>query len=235
MAKTWNDFLPLLTPIVPGVPDATAKTYLAQAAADFFARTYLWRRDLDPITLTRNVAEYDVDVYIRGGVVEDLRSVRIDGNEIPLQRLMADAVPADHLDVLGTPRFYWLIGDSAIGVYPTPDARYILRLNAVLKTSRAATEVDDWVYETWADDLVAGAAARILDIPGKEWSNPTLAAAYRMQFERAIVRGMTAMPRPLLASVRTAEISVQMKALRGCRPRPAIVRSMRLRSAELSR
>jgi MFS family permease len=51
----------------------------------------------------------------------------------------------------------------------------------------------------------------------------------------AIVRGMTAMPRPLLASVRTAAISVQMKALRGCRPRPAIVRSRRLRSAELSR
>ena len=46
---------------------------------------------------------------------------------------------------------------------------------------------------------------------------------------------MTATPRPRLASARTAAISVQMNALRGSRPRSAILLSSRRRIAEFSR
>lgn len=187
MAKTWDDFIPLLLPHVSGAPNATMKLYLAQAAAEFFARTYVWRREIDPISLTRGVAEYDIDVYVCGGLVEDIKSVILDDVAQPLQRIQIDAVPVNHTATTGTPRSYWLIDDRAIGLFPTPDRRYILRASAVLKTSRAATEVDDWVFEEWADAIVAGAASRIVDIPGKEWSNPALAAEYRMRFEKAIV------------------------------------------------
>lgn len=207
MAKTWDDFLPLLTPLVPGVPDATAKTYLAQAAADFFARTYLWREELDPITLQSGVAVYDLGVSIRGAVIEDVRSVTMDGSSVPLVRVLPDVVPAGHTDIAGSPTHYWMVGDTAIGVYPTPDRRFVLRLTGVLKTSRAATQVDDWIYETWADALAHGAASRILNIPGKEWSSPTLAAEYSARFEKAIVgarvranrsTAITIHPRPLV-------------------------------------
>lgn len=187
MAKTWDDFIPLLLPHVSGAPNATMKLYLAQAAAEFFARTYVWRREIDPISLTRGVAEYDIDVYVCGGLVEDIKSVILDDVAQPLQRIQIDAVPVNHTATTGTPSSYWLIDDRAIGLFPTPDRRYILRASAVLKTSRAATEVDDWVFEEWADAIVAGAASRIVDIPGKEWSNPALAAEYRMRFEKAIV------------------------------------------------
>ncbi|MBP8292208.1 MAG: hypothetical protein KAX65_05510 [Caldilineaceae bacterium] len=187
MAKVWDDFIPLLLPHVGGAPSATMRLYLAQAAADFFARTYLWRREIDPLALSRGVAEYDLDVYACGGVIEDIRSVIVDGVAAPLLRVQIDAVPVDHMTTLGAPTSYWLIDDRAIGVFPTPDKRYTLRANAVLKTSRTATGVDDWIFETWADAIVAGAAARVTDVPGKEWSNPALAAEYKLRFEKAIV------------------------------------------------
>ena len=40
MAKVWTDFFPLITPHLPTCPSATLRTYLAEVAADFFARPF---------------------------------------------------------------------------------------------------------------------------------------------------------------------------------------------------
>ncbi len=61
MAKSWDEFFPLVQPHLPTCPIPTLKTYLASTAADFCSRTQIWREDLDPSITAPRVADYDLD------------------------------------------------------------------------------------------------------------------------------------------------------------------------------
>lgn len=182
MAKTWDDFLPLITPHVAGCPDLTIKLYMPIVAADFFARTYLWRDNIDAIYLASNQIEYDIDADAE---VEDVLAVVY--KEQPLERTDLRLVPHERQGERGDPKAYWLQADRALRVFPTPDESGSLRVTAVLKPSRTATGVEDWIYETWADTLVSGAVARLASIPNKTWTDLGLAGMHRSMFEKAIV------------------------------------------------
>lgn len=181
MAKTWDAFLPLLSPYVPGCPDPSAKTYLAQVASDFFARTYIWRTEIDAVYLAPNLIEYDLDSE---AVVEDILGVVYE--DTMLERTDLRLLPLESLTETGSPRAFYVHNDTTIRIYPIPDASGKLSITAVLKPSRTALSVEDWIFETFADVLVSGAVYRIARIPGKDWTNPALAEEHRLIYERAI-------------------------------------------------
>ena len=181
MAKTWDDFLPLLSPHLSGCPNATMKEYLGIVAADFFARTYLWREQIDAIYVAANQVDYDLD---SDAVVEDVISVV--HNEAPLTRSDLRLIGAEKLTEVGEPREYWVQADQSIRIFPTPEERTTLKVYAVLKPSRSGTGVEDWIYETWADTLVSGVVARLAMIPNKEWTDVAMASNQKLVFERAI-------------------------------------------------
>lgn len=194
MAKTWDDFLPLLSPHLRGCQEATMKTYLASTTADFFARTYLWRDDIDAIYLAPNQIEYDLDAEVE---VEAVLAVVYEEQE--LEHINERQIPYARRSETGDPRAYWVHADRTIRVFPTPTKRGTLRVTAVLKPSRAGAGVDDWIYETFADVLVSGTIAQLAAIPGKDWSDSALAERHRQMFSTAITqarirdwRGVTA-------------------------------------------
>jgi hypothetical protein len=182
MAKLWADFLPLLAPHLPGCPDPSLKLYLASTAADFFARTHLWREQIGAIYIVSNQVEYDLDTDT--GKVENVISVVY--GEQPLTRTDLRLIGPEKLGETGEPREYWVQADNSIRVFPTPTARANFKVYAVLKPNRDGTGVEDWIYETWADTLVSGAIARLAVIPEKEWTNPALASDHKGMYERAI-------------------------------------------------
>jgi hypothetical protein len=181
MAKTWDDFLPLLSPHLSGCPNATMKEYLGIVAADFFARTYLWREQIDAIYVSPNVTEYDLDA---DALVEDVISVVY--NETPLTRSDLRLIGTEKLTEVGEPREYWVQADQSIRIFPTPEERTTLKVYAVLKPSRSGAGVEDWIYETWADTIVSGVVARLAMIPNKEWTDVAMATTQKVTYERAI-------------------------------------------------
>ena len=181
MAKTWSDYMPLLAPHIGGCPTSTLKTYLAQASADFFARTHLWRGEIDAIYLAPGQVEYDLD---SDAVVEHVISVVHKGS--PLTRTDLRLIPQERLDETGDPVAYWIEMDNSIRVFPSPTERSTMKVYAVLKTSRAATGTDDWIYETWADALVSGTVALVASMPDKDWTDLALAGMHKGLYERAI-------------------------------------------------
>ena len=182
MAKTWDDFLPLAAPHLPGCPLPSIRLYLAQAAADFLARSYVWRQDIDPIYTTPNVSEYDLDAP---AIIETVLSVANESRSLARTDIR-QLDPATRNET-GDPRCFWIIGDRSIGIWPTPDKPETFTVTAVLKTSRAATGVEDWIYETWADAIVSGAVYRLAITPDKEWTDTALAGVHKALFEKAIV------------------------------------------------
>lgn len=199
MAKVWDDFLPLIEPILRSCPRATIRTYLAQVSADFFARTYLWRTEIDAIYLAPNQIEYDLDAE---AVVEDVIAVVYE--EKVLDRTDLRFIPAERLGETGEPRSFWMYADRSIKVFPTPTARGRMTVTAVLKPSRTATGVEDWIYETWADVLVSGTVGRLARLPGKDWTDPTLSEIHRAVYERAITDAR-------IRDMRGVEMGVRMR------------------------
>jgi hypothetical protein len=181
MAKTWDDFLPLLSPHLNECPNATMKEYLAIVASDFFARTYLWREQIDAIYVAAGAVEYDLDA---DAVVEDVISVI--HNDLPLDRTDLRLIDTQNLGQTGDPREFWVNADRSIFISPVPEKRTVFKVYAVLKPSRTGCGVQDWIYETWADTLVSGTVARLAMIPNKEWTDVAMATSQKATYERAI-------------------------------------------------
>ena len=183
MAKTWDDFIPLLQPHLPGCQAATMKTYLASTAADFFARSYLWRDSIDAIYLAPNQIEYDLDADAE---VEDVISVVYKGQ--PLTRTDIRLIPHERMGETGDPRSYWVQADKTIRVFPAPDDRGTLSVVAVLKPPRTGPGVENWIFEVFAEAIVSGTIAQLAAIPNKDWTDVALAGAHLQRFSAAITQ-----------------------------------------------
>lgn len=203
MAKTWDAFFPLINPHLPGCPDASLRQYLASTAADFFARTYLWRDEVDAIYVAPRVIEYDLSADT--GLVEDVISVVYGGAS--LERTDLRLIGAEKLSDTGEPRQYWVQADNTIRLYPIPEQPTPLKVYAVLKPNRAGTGVEDWIYETWADTIVSGAIAQLALIPNKEWTDVSMAGMHKSVFERAITSARVRDFRGVKLSVRQRPIA----------------------------
>lgn len=182
MAKSWDAFLPLLAPHLPGCPDPSSKLYLASTAADFFARTYLWREQISGITVAAGTVEYELDPDT--GLVEDIISVVY--NDHTLTRTDLRLIGTEKLTETGEPREFWVQADNNIRIFPIPEVGTTLKVYAVLKPSRSGSGVEDWIYETFADTIVSGTIAQLAMIPGKEWTDIALAGMHKGLYERAI-------------------------------------------------
>lgn len=182
MAKIWDDFLPLISPHLPGCPNASMRLYLASTASDFFARTYLWREQIGDIAVIPSQVDYVLTPST--GLVEDIISVVY--NETALTRTDLRLIGAEKLSETGEPREFWVQADTSIRIFPTPEESTTLKVYAVLKPNRSGTGVEDWIYETWADTIVSGAISQLAMTPGKEWSDIALASMHKGLYERAI-------------------------------------------------
>lgn len=177
---SWDVMVPMLAPFVPGTPDASMRTALAQSTNEFLSKTHLWRSHLDPQVVTAGTTEVELyaDGVIESIIMASFGPVRLTQTDL---RLTLNAV-----DRQSTPTHFWMIDDSILRLYPSPDADGELNVYAALKTSRTASGVESWIYETWADALVDGAVARLSQIPGKSWTDQQMSDEHRLRFARAM-------------------------------------------------
>jgi hypothetical protein len=178
---SWDKFLPLMAPHLPGCPDLTMRQALAKAATEFCERTHLWREELDEELTVAGQANYQL---FATSTVEKYLSFACNGTELtPTHPSM---LSGDWRDATGEPTHYFLVNDAEIQLYPTPDAAYSLRCLAVIKPKATATGIDSFIYDAHEDPIASGAVARLMLTPGKDWSNPQLAVVHGQLFEKGI-------------------------------------------------
>jgi len=187
MAITWDKFYPYVQPYVPGCPEIVIESHLQEAAAEFCAKSEVWRFNLDPDFTSKNTSDYELDVPT-GSVLENLLFFFLDG--VPLahvsERHFPPPVEADGKAIKGTPLYYSTLDDASIRMYPTPITKHTFVGIAVIKPKLTATGVEDFIFESHGRAIAAGAIARISGIPNKEWSDPVLSSSHVFEFERAI-------------------------------------------------
>jgi len=179
MATLWSSFLPYVQPYVPGCPEIIIQSHLQEAAAEFCARSEIWRYDIEPDFTSKNTSDYEIDTP-KNAVLENILILYINGAAI---RPVSDR----HYDLPSTsskaaPCYYSIYQDTQIRFYPTPDKKYTFEGAGVLKPTLSATGVEDFIYETHGRCISYGALAKLMIIPAKEWSNPELSNYYQMKF-----------------------------------------------------
>ena len=179
MAVTWASFYPYVQPHVSGCPEIVIETHLQEAAAEFCAVSQIWRYDVDKDYTSKNTSDYEVEV-LTDTVLEDLLVIYLDGRV--LSRVSDKTYDLPSTTTTSKPFYYSIYQDNQIRFYPTPDGKYEFEGTAVLKPSLSAKGVEDWIFETHGRSISCGAIARLAAIPGKEWTNPELAAYYKAEF-----------------------------------------------------
>jgi len=179
MVKTWDNFFPYVQPHVPGCPEIVIQTHLQEAAAEYIARSELWRFDIESDFTSKNTSDYEIDVPT-GAVLENILTLFVNG-------AATKRVTDRHFQVSNTadnsaPSSFSIYQDNQIRFFPTPDRKYTFEGVGVLKPSLSATGVEDFIFETHGRSIACGAIWRLTVIPGKEWSNPELAMYYKTEF-----------------------------------------------------
>jgi len=180
----WDDVLPLITPEVPTCPEATIKEYLPIVASNFFARTHLWRVNIDGYSTIIDEPMYNICAPYFDSVVESVQWITVDDKKMTHtdERL----VNPEYLDRTGQPTHFWVKDDTSIRLFYTPDQVWTVKGEVVLKPKRTARGIPGWVYETWIDEIVSGTLYRLCKLQNKDWSNPEFAALHKNLYEQGV-------------------------------------------------
>lgn len=207
--KPLSAFFPRILPYLPGCPEPLAAQVLINAAIEFCEASLTLRQNLDPFTTSIGQVQYDLDPPSTQHDISRVMGVTLDGKELTAG--LAEAIRGDLPTALAKPRgFYTDRTDSTFTLMlsPPPDKVYDVVVNVTLRPSRAATQLDDDLYNIWIDPIVSGAIARAMQIPGQPFTNPAQAQALltsaskqttasRIEGNYGLVRGsMRVRPRP---------------------------------------
>lgn len=183
MFAPLSQLFPLLGPEVPDCPNASMEYALAHAAAEFCERTHLWRESMYPDTTRPGEHTYPLVV---SGVLEAVESIVLDGDT--LASTHDTLVAPGALDESGKPTHYWLVSDTSVRLFPTPDSAYSFSAQVVLKPAKTTRNLPAFLVDTHGETITSGAAYRLARIPGKAWTNPDVSVHHKHLFERGIAR-----------------------------------------------
>lgn len=190
-----SSFYPFVLPFAPGCSSPVADRNIIDGAIEFCEATRVIVRTLDPISVTAGVGSYDLEGPDNQSRVSQISAAWY--MDTPLIRVPEDAVdnPLALVSPIGSqsaqtgqPIYMLEPEPGVISLYPVPDATLAnaITIRAVLRPVRAATELDDYLYEEYAEEIGWAALKRICATPGQPYSNPTLAAMYTGKLESAI-------------------------------------------------
>jgi hypothetical protein len=198
----YRDLLWQVRSELPGVPQPLVLYHYAETVRDFCTRTKAWNYsiegglDLDADTAWPTITP-GTHIPDATYIVEPTRAKWSDGCEITFKtRDQLDRIDGDWEQAVGSSPQYWTVtGPKAWRIYPllTEDTVGQLYIRAALAptfvTSEAQTSrggMPEELVNEFQDIWSYGTMARLMKIPGKDWSNDGHASAYSVQYENGI-------------------------------------------------
>lgn len=196
------DFLPMLRVEAPGVPNPLAIQYLRLAAKDFCKRTRNWRHT---ITVEMDADGNESVVAPANSVVFEIENAHFGDDRIPLEPLAYTSVDPDYFvpdpDNTGTPMYVTMKGRNTITILPYAEGTLhlsvflhplagpedTLRPDAGPVDYEAINSVPAFLFTDHADVIIAGALAKLLQVPQTKFQDPGRAQSFAMMYEANIV------------------------------------------------
>jgi hypothetical protein len=173
------DLTPLILPFVRDCSTPAAVVAARFACIEFY-RNSLWQQEqLEPVDLVEGRSIYEVEVQPNTVVAQVMR-VEIDTLSQPLTFVTKDKL--DQLfgtrwsTLFGTPRYVTQFDPSEITLVPGPDVNIAapgaMKLLVAVQPTPDAEEIDDSVFNYYAEALAYGARARLVETAGQPYYDP---------------------------------------------------------------
>ncbi len=195
--KPIEAWYPYILPWVPGAPDTLVNQAIRSAAIDFCTRSDLVQR-----VITANVVADTQDYTITPPTDMNLARVLSVSWQGRVLAPTAPSVVQQDIVLRGaavgtaTPQRgdpYWFFQktptDGGFSLYPIPNTALTLGLTvkASFTPNNAATTLDQQLFESWAEDIAAGAIAILMSMPSQQFSSAK-AADYGKAYNAAVTR-----------------------------------------------
>jgi hypothetical protein len=195
--KALTLFLSHVEPYVQGASLPTLIQALRDTCIDFCARTDLVQ-EINPQNVVADQQDYAVETT-PASMHQLARVLGVMWEGKWLVPALPDGVESDvaltgaaigEVDlVTGDPGYYFQKTPTAtsVSLHPIPDTALTagLTIKASYKPTQAATEVADVLYDEYASQIGAGAAARLMTTPGQPYTSPN-AAAFATHYEQGV-------------------------------------------------
>lgn len=191
MATTaFTVWLPEVLPSVPECPEVLAINAIRNSCVEFCNATNWWQGDYGTTAITAAQLPFSFTVANSGSVAQILVATLDGAPLVPANVDELDSKVIGWRDATGQPRVYFQPLPGTIDFYPRPAGTdsYDIFMRVSYTPLRAATTVDSTVYESYMEEIAAGALSRLMMIPGKPWTNEQAGAAYDSTFKSAKVQ-----------------------------------------------
>lgn len=182
--KALSLFHPYVLVEVSGAPDPLVNQAIVLTCRDFCQRTAVWTEWMDAIQPNAtNRFEFDVSTS-----QELVKVVRALAGTTELDVLSYRDVPRDWMDPTSTQLINKLVhleGNEFL-VFPLPTESIYLQL--AFKPAISATTVADVLFDSYVEDIAAGAKARLMTMRDMPFTDIGHAAIHRQAYEAGISR-----------------------------------------------
>lgn len=174
------DFTKFIIPFVHDCPEPAALIAARFALIEFCELTDWLQQELEPTNVQAGVADYDIETF------EDTMAVRVlyaSLDNVPLQAVTKEELntsyTVDWRTLEGTPTRYTQITRDQLKLVPSPleDVADGLKLIVSVAPTLDAKEVDDSLYNRYAEAIGYGARARLKEMPGQPYYDAAGAVA----------------------------------------------------------
>jgi len=184
MATNISEISRRVAPDVMGCPNVLIDEAVLRTIIKFCEETHILEKAFEHDVLSTDIVAADNDsvnvnlaTYITDGRPILLTEFRIDGAKWDAQeiKLLNDQDDLDEISISGTKFFTWpdTTHIKFYGIEAEDQRFYIKQIFVPLDT---ATTMDDDLYYRFRDTIAAGARARLMSMPRKDWTDQITAA-----------------------------------------------------------
>jgi len=194
--KTWSDFLNEVSPYVENCPTPIVEHEIRNAAIEFCQRTALWRREMVAINVTLNTHSYDLSANLTAAeeaisAIDYAYLTETEGETdlgVTTEDTLKNTISTWRTRTAVKPEAIMLTDTENARLYPIPEESITggLITGLILKPSRTATGVPDWIHEQWAEKIAHGAKAKIFSMKSRPWYDAQEAIDEKDNFDMAI-------------------------------------------------
>ena len=187
--KTLASLYPRVLIECSGVPDFIMLDMIRDSAIVLFRRSSVWRKDLDLITTATNIKEYELSVETDENISSILDAEHNDSEIFGKSvKWLNNNLKNWRTNTAKQIKYYNRLTSKTVLVSPIPNEvkAQSLMFRVAIAPSLDATTIAEDMYDDWYEVIVAGAKARLMRIPNKEWTNLNRADYYGNLYSNGI-------------------------------------------------
>lgn len=195
MPHAIDTMYPFLRVELPGIPEPLLVSAVAKTVNEFLRLSEVWKYT-SPILLDWTTALVFPTLVLGTDIPLETRVVRTDtvkfANDsssfraVPFKtRQQLDEIYSDWEVKTGSEPLYWTNdGPGSPRIFPIADNDILasLQVRSVISATESLVTLPDFVMHEYEDDIRNGVLARLMKIPGKDWTNLRAASAYSSLF-----------------------------------------------------